>query len=226
MASFNLRMVMFIAMMVASIQFYTTTAQTRHVVGDAFGWGIPPNGVPIYTTWASQQTFNVGDILFFNYTNGQHDVAEVSATSYEPCNATNPISLATTGPTTLTLATAGMHYYICTFASHCQIGQKLTINVLPSTMATPPSMTPTSPPPTTTPTPPPSMTPPAPPPTTTPTPPPSMTPPSPPPSMTPPAPPPTTTPTPPPMTPDGGAPSLTAIVPATFLAIGLAFLNY
>ncbi|KAI3724968.1 hypothetical protein L1987_64737 [Smallanthus sonchifolius] len=129
MAGFSSSLLVLIAIMVASMQFQSTVAQTRHVVGDALGWTIIPGGAGAYTDWASQQTFTVGDILVFNFTNGQHDVAEVVAANYEPCNSTRPISLVTTGPASLTLTTAGAHYYICTFPSHCQIGQKLTINV-------------------------------------------------------------------------------------------------
>ncbi|CAI9262519.1 unnamed protein product [Lactuca saligna] len=79
-----------------------------------------------------------------------------SAATYGPCTATNPISLATTGPASLTLTTTGTHYYICTFTSHCQLGQKLTINISADASTTPPSATPKTPasPPTTIPTPP------------------------------------------------------------------------
>ncbi|PWA49984.1 cupredoxin [Artemisia annua] len=218
MARFNPNLFVFIALMVASMHFISSTAQTTHVVGDALGWTIPPGGAAAYTTWASQQTFTVGDILVFNFTNGQHDVAEVTEAAYAPCTSTNPISINTTSPTSLTLTTPGAHYYICTFTSHCQIGQKLTINVSASSTATPPSTTPmipASPPPTGTPTPP-SMTP---------TPPMTPTEPCPPtssPSSSPTSPPTGST-TPPP--PGSGATSLTVMVPATFVAIGLAFLN-
>ncbi|RZB42275.1 hypothetical protein D0Y65_053025 [Glycine soja] len=40
-----------------------SAAQTRHVVGDAMGWIIPPGGATTYTTWASNKTFTVGDTL-------------------------------------------------------------------------------------------------------------------------------------------------------------------
>ncbi|KAI7724874.1 hypothetical protein M8C21_011017 [Ambrosia artemisiifolia] len=69
-SSTTMFMIMFI---VASMQMHSSMAQTRHVVGDTLGWTIPPNGAATYTTWASQQTFNVGDSLFFNFTTGFHD---------------------------------------------------------------------------------------------------------------------------------------------------------
>lgn len=40
-----------------------TAAQTRHVVGGGTGWTIPSGGASTYTTWASNQSFNVGDTL-------------------------------------------------------------------------------------------------------------------------------------------------------------------
>ncbi|KAI3701504.1 hypothetical protein L6452_26634 [Arctium lappa] len=144
--NFNL-VVMLIAMAFTSMHFPGTAAQTTHVVGDALGWTIPSGDLAAYTTWASRQTFTVGDILVFNFNNGEHDVAEVSAAAYGPCNATSPITLTTTGPATITLTTAGSRYYICTFTSHCQIGQKLSINVSTAgNPTTPPSTTPAPPP--------------------------------------------------------------------------------
>ncbi|XP_023733999.2 cucumber peeling cupredoxin [Lactuca sativa] len=239
-------MVMLMMMMVASMQMQSSIAQTRHVVGDALGWTIPPNGAAAYTTWASQQNFTVGDSLVFNFTTGAHNVAEVSQAAYGPCTTTNPISIATAGPATLTLTTPGTHYYVCTVGSHCQIGQKLTVNVVAAAAAPttpPPAPTPTTPPPAATPTPTPTPSPVSPP-TTSPTPAPgpstTITPPtsSPAPSPVgdrPPSPPesspsPTgsTTPspagdsTPPPPAPSNAA-SLMAAVPVTFLAFALAF---
>ncbi|KAL8217805.1 hypothetical protein R6Q57_021178 [Mikania cordata] len=210
--------------MVASMLFHNTMAQTTHVVGDTLRWTIAPGGAAAYTTWASQQSFTVGDVLVFNFMNGQHDVAEVAAAAYDPCTSTNPISLTTTSPASIPLTTAGTHYYICTFTSHCQAGQKLTINVS-AAAATPPSVTPTTPPPSPSTTNP--RTPTSPPPTTTPTTPTTPTEPCPP-TSAPSASPPTittgSTTSPPP--PSGGASSFNAMVPVSLLAIGLAFLNY
>ncbi|KAJ0515361.1 putative Phytocyanin domain, cupredoxin [Helianthus annuus] len=56
-------MVLMMMIVVASMHMQSSMAQTRHVVGDALGWTIPPNGAAAYTTWASQQTFRVGDTL-------------------------------------------------------------------------------------------------------------------------------------------------------------------
>ncbi|CAH1426501.1 unnamed protein product [Lactuca virosa] len=216
---FNLAVMM--ALMLASVQFHDTTAQTTHVVGDALGWNIPPNGPSAYTTWASTQTFSVGDVLLFNFTTGFHNVAEVSQVAYGPCTTTNPISIATTGPARVTLNAPGTHYYVCTVGTHCQIGQKLTINVSDASATPAPTPTPANVIPT-----------PASPPTATPAP--STT--TPPPTSSPapssdeasPISPPTSGQSPtdsttiPPPSPSF-APSFTAVVPFTFLAIALAF---
>ncbi|XP_076907556.1 mavicyanin-like [Bidens hawaiensis] len=121
--------VVLVVIMVASCQLQSTVAQTRHIVGDTLGWTIPPNGAATYTTWASQRNFTVGDTLVFNFTNGLHNVAEVSPAAYEPCTTANTLSLNPNGPATVKLTRPGTHYYICTAISHCQLGQKLTINV-------------------------------------------------------------------------------------------------
>ncbi|CAH1426503.1 unnamed protein product [Lactuca virosa] len=235
MSGLKFNLVVIMALMIASVQFQDTVAQTTHVVGDALGWNIPPNGPSAYTNWASRQTFRVGDVLLFNFTTGFHNVAEVAQAAYAPCTTANPISIATTGPARVTLNAPGTHYYICTVGTHCQIGQKLTINVSAASATPAPSPTPT-------PTPAPVIPTPVSPPTVTPTPAPSTT--TPPPTSSPapssdeasPVSPPTfgqspsgsnapsptdTTILPPPS--PSSAPSFTTVVPFTFLAIALAF---
>lgn len=59
----------------------------------------------------------------------QHDVAEVTKSSYDACNGASPISQQNSSPANFTLQTAGEHYYICTFTGHCNANQKLAINV-------------------------------------------------------------------------------------------------
>ncbi|KVH93796.1 Cupredoxin, partial [Cynara cardunculus var. scolymus] len=199
--------VLMMMMIVASMQMHTSMAQTRHVVGDALGWNIPSNGAAAYTTWAAQQTFTVGDTLFFNFTTGAHNVAQVSQAAYGPCTTASPISLTTTGPATITLTTAGPRYYICTVGGHCSIATPT-----PTPAATPvptPATTPTSSP---APSPVDQASPPSPP-TSGPSPSGST---SPPPGATE-TPTGSTTPAPP----SNAASSFTAVVPATFLAIGL-----
>lgn len=122
--------VLLMIMMVSSFQLQSTLANTKHIVGDALGWTIPPGGAATYATWASKNKFTVGDSLIFNFTTGFHNVAVVSQiTANDPCTATNTLSVYPTSPVTIKLTRPGTHNYICTVIGHCQIGQKLTIHV-------------------------------------------------------------------------------------------------
>ncbi|ESW07749.1 hypothetical protein PHAVU_010G155900 [Phaseolus vulgaris] len=123
-----------------------TEAQSVFVVGDATGWTTPQDS-STYQSWASDNTFAVGDILIFNFQTTQHNVVQVSEESYTSCTSSNPIgTVYNTGPVNVTLNRTGQHYYICSIGQHCTRGQKLAINVLAS--AVPPSTaTPPPPPP-------------------------------------------------------------------------------
>ncbi|XP_060205151.1 cucumber peeling cupredoxin-like [Lycium barbarum] len=106
------------------------TAQTVHMVGDNIGWAVPNTGAAAYKNWADGKTFRIGDTLVFNFMTNRHDVVQVQKTSFDGCNSQNSIgSPITTGPANVTLDSAGDHYYICTFGTHCQNGQKLAITV-------------------------------------------------------------------------------------------------
>ncbi|GAB2210573.1 hypothetical protein Droror1_Dr00015841 [Drosera rotundifolia] len=128
------------------------SAQTVHVVGGSSGWKIPSPS-SFYSTWAATQTFNVGDILEFNFATNSHTVATVSQSDYTSCSTASPISIKTTGPANITVA-AGTTYFICTFTGHCDAGQKLAVTASSSSSTTssppPPATSPaasTTPPP-------------------------------------------------------------------------------
>ncbi|CAI9285779.1 unnamed protein product [Lactuca saligna] len=91
------------------------------------------------------QTFRVGDVLLFNFITGFHHVAEVSQAAYGLCTTANPISIVITGPAKVTLKAPGTHYYVCTVGTHCQIGQKLTINVSTTSATLPAAPAPATP---------------------------------------------------------------------------------
>ncbi|KAM3360652.1 blue copper protein-like [Capsicum galapagoense] len=116
---------------------HVSIAQQTHVVGDALAWTVPNGGASAYSLWAARKTFAVGDTLVFNFTTGFHSVAEVSKADFDSCNTASPISISTNGPTNITLRSAGSHYYLCTFPSHCTLGQKLAISVSGSGSPTP-----------------------------------------------------------------------------------------
>ncbi|KAF8036575.1 hypothetical protein BT93_C2330, partial [Corymbia citriodora subsp. variegata] len=144
------KMNMLVLMVFLGATIRSCSAVTNHVVGDSLGWTVPPGGAIAYSTWASNKTFAVGDTLAFNFATGAHDVAEVAKAAYDGCSSTNPISLQTKGPASITLNKSGEHYFICTFSGHCSVGQKLAINVTNTSAPTPspsPAPTPSSPPP-------------------------------------------------------------------------------
>ncbi|KAL2491230.1 Cupredoxin superfamily protein [Abeliophyllum distichum] len=95
-------------------------------VGGNNGW----NNNFDYSSWASSQTFNVGDNLVFNY-GFTHSVYEVrSKSDYDNCNTGNPNATHSPSPTTIPLNAAGSRYFICPTSNHCSQGMKLAVNVV------------------------------------------------------------------------------------------------
>ncbi|KAL4569774.1 hypothetical protein LXL04_025417 [Taraxacum kok-saghyz] len=156
------------------------------------------------SSWASSQTFTVGDNIVFTYT-PNHDVLEVSKDDYDSCSTSSPISTSTRSPTTIELSDAVSRYFICGIAGHCDQGMKVEIKTESAASAPPTTTTPTSPtPPESTPSPPSSSSP------DTPSPPASTTP---------------GTPTPANPTPSGPSPSSAETLKITVLSmVGLGFL--
>ncbi|KAJ8762488.1 hypothetical protein K2173_007927 [Erythroxylum novogranatense] len=107
---------------------------TVYTVGDTGGWTMGND----YSTWSSGKTFAVGDSLVFNY-GGGHTVDEVSGSDYNTCTIGNSITSDQSSPTTITLKTAGTHYYICGVPGHCGSGMKLAVTVAAAGSSTPPS---------------------------------------------------------------------------------------
>ncbi|XP_022998956.1 mavicyanin-like [Cucurbita maxima] len=137
---FNRTAVLLLFMAAASWQ---CSSAATYTVGDALGWTVPP--IPTaYSGWASDKTFVVGDILVFNFVNERHDVTEVTKGSYNSCNGSNPISVETKSPARITLLSGGDHHFMCSFLSHCNDGQKLSITVRATSSSAPspsPSLT-------------------------------------------------------------------------------------
>ncbi|KAJ3681801.1 hypothetical protein LUZ60_014374 [Juncus effusus] len=117
MASAQAFVVFFLALAIA-------TEAKDYVVGDSQGWS---TGVD-YNTWASANTFNVGDSLVFQY-GALHSVNEVSESDYSACSASNAINSYGNQNTKITLATPGTRYFICGASGHCSEGMKLAVTV-------------------------------------------------------------------------------------------------
>lgn len=74
--------------------------------------------------------FSSNSRAVFKFLEGNHDVQEVSRSSFEECSTRNSIGEAIkTGPAKITIQTLGEHYYICTVGQHCLAGQKMAIKV-------------------------------------------------------------------------------------------------
>lgn len=107
------------------------------------------------------------NLTVFNFANGQHNVAKVTKAAFDACNTGNNIFTITSSPANVKLNETGEQYYICTFGTHCSLGQKLAINVSQKAASSPspqpiappissPASQPTSPSPTSAPAPAPS----------------------------------------------------------------------
>ncbi|TXG61238.1 hypothetical protein EZV62_012601 [Acer yangbiense] len=100
------------------------TAADEYHVGNATGW-VSTESAAFYTNWAAAFTFEV----VFNFTTGEHNVAVVTKDAFDSCNTANTTNIDSTGPATVTLSTAGVHYFICTIPGHCA-RQKLSVTVV------------------------------------------------------------------------------------------------
>ncbi|XP_073003277.1 mavicyanin-like [Typha latifolia] len=112
-------------------------------VGDSAGW--TDQGNVNYTAWAADKTFQVGDIIVFEYNNKLQNVLQVSLDDYRACNSSSPVAVYKSGNDSITMKVSGHHFFICGFPGHCQTGQKVDIRITKSQPpAAPPSDLPPS----------------------------------------------------------------------------------
>ncbi|KAL7609513.1 hypothetical protein Lser_V15G11278 [Lactuca serriola] len=91
-------------------------------------------------SWASLETFTVGDNLVFSYT-PNHNVLEVSKDDYDSCSTSSPISSNSLAPTTIALSDEGSRYFICGTPGHCDQGMKVEIKTVAAASPAPPTAT-------------------------------------------------------------------------------------
>ncbi|KAL8162697.1 hypothetical protein V2J09_014186 [Rumex salicifolius] len=108
----------------------TCNGKKVYKVGDSAGWTTLGN--VNYKQWATNKTFQVGDVIVFNYNPKFHNVMQVTHANYKACNVTAPIAVHTTGNDTVKISSHGHRFFICGVPGHCQSGQKVDINVLRS----------------------------------------------------------------------------------------------
>ncbi|KAL0002932.1 hypothetical protein SO802_016713 [Lithocarpus litseifolius] len=126
---------------ISSMLINLAMAANYTVGGPNGGWDTSTN----IQTWASSQSFLVGDNLIFQYA-PSHDVVEVPKADYDSCQARNRIQSYSGGTTTIPLSSPGKRYFICGTIGHCSQGMKLQINTLAT--SAPPTPSPTIQPPT------------------------------------------------------------------------------
>ncbi|RLN29157.1 hypothetical protein C2845_PM05G28830 [Panicum miliaceum] len=119
-----------------------STAGVYHIVGAGKGWRMPPNKT-YYDDWARSRHISIGDKLMFLYRSGVHNIVEVPTRAlFDACSMRNITSRYQNGPTIIELSEPGQRFYFCGVGEHCEVGQKLAINVL--LVAPPPPDTPNS----------------------------------------------------------------------------------
>ncbi|KMT11980.1 hypothetical protein BVRB_5g099420 [Beta vulgaris subsp. vulgaris] len=107
-----------------------STSALIHVVGGTAGWGVPPNAT-FYTDWAKPRTFGAGDKLVFPYRVGAHNVLQVNKPDFDKCGHDNVVNMFYKGPTVFQLNATGDYYFYSGIGTHCELGQKLHVHVVP-----------------------------------------------------------------------------------------------
>ncbi|XP_042022607.1 mavicyanin-like [Salvia splendens] len=116
--------------LIAVLGWFEVRKGAVYKVGDSAGWTTIGN--VDYKLWSSTKTFQLGDVIVFEYNPQFHNVMQVIHLEYKACNASSPISTHTTGNDSITINTHGHHFFVCGVPGHCQSGQKVDINVLRS----------------------------------------------------------------------------------------------
>ncbi|KAJ9562583.1 hypothetical protein OSB04_007743, partial [Centaurea solstitialis] len=120
-ASYN--MLLFIGMM---LMLSNQGLAEQHVVGGKQGWDESTD----FDSWASGQTFKVGDTLVFKYS-PMHSVAELGSESeYKKCDVGAAANSMSDGNSVVKLTKAGTRYFACGTAGHCDQGMKVKITTV------------------------------------------------------------------------------------------------
>ncbi|KAE8710054.1 uracil phosphoribosyltransferase family protein [Hibiscus syriacus] len=82
-------------------------------------------------SWASGQTFKVGDQLVFKYSSGLHSVVDLgSETAYKNCDLGTSLDAKNSGNDVVKLNKVGNRYFACGTSGHCQQGMKMKITTV------------------------------------------------------------------------------------------------
>ena len=124
----NIIVLTFVGLMFC-VQMHSSSALI-HVVGGKEGWEIPPNKT-FYCDWAKPRVFGLNDKLVFPYREGAHNVLQVSKEDFDKCGHDKVFEQYYKGPTVVQLTKLGDYFFYSGIGTHCEIGQKLHIKVVP-----------------------------------------------------------------------------------------------
>uniref|UniRef100_A0A9I9CTE7 Phytocyanin domain-containing protein n=2 Tax=Cucumis melo TaxID=3656 RepID=A0A9I9CTE7_CUCME len=111
-------------------------ADQRHMVGGSQGWQESVD----FDSWASSQTFKVGDQIVFKYDSSLHSVVELpEESSYKNCDIGNSIESKSSGNDVIKLTKSGTRYFACGTIGHCSQGMKVKIKIATGTASSTPS---------------------------------------------------------------------------------------
>lgn len=89
-------------------------------VGGNQGWGLT-------SKWQSKPSrAKAGDILYFKYSPGAHNVVSVSSKDFKSCRITGRVKQYNSGNDKIVLK-KGWNYFICSFPGHCGAGMKVSM---------------------------------------------------------------------------------------------------
>ncbi|XP_051121051.1 mavicyanin [Andrographis paniculata] len=120
----------------------TAVMAAKHVVGGSSGWDESTD----FNSWASAQTFRVGDELEFKYSAGLHSVVELGGESaFKSCDVGGSgLKSYTGGSDTIKLTKTGTRYFACGTSGHCDQGMKVKITTVAADAPPTSSTTPTT----------------------------------------------------------------------------------
>uniref|UniRef100_A0A1J3GM17 Early nodulin-like protein 1 n=1 Tax=Noccaea caerulescens TaxID=107243 RepID=A0A1J3GM17_NOCCA len=98
-------------------------------VGGAKGWTVP-SGSQVYSQWAEQSRFQIGDSLLFVYQPNQDSVLQVTRDAYDSCNTDAPTAKFADGKTSFALTHSGPYYFISGNKDNCNKNEKLVVIVM------------------------------------------------------------------------------------------------
>nr|GLL27521.1 stellacyanin-like [Ipomoea trifida] len=102
----------------------------QYKVGDLASWNVPSSSNrDVYIKWSKNQTFKIGDSLFFLYPPSQDSVIQVTRQSYRTCNLKDPILSLNNGNSLFNITAPGNFFFISGAKGHCENSQKLQVFV-------------------------------------------------------------------------------------------------